>query len=172
MPRQRASVRTRTTSSPASAWTGDAWLYPVHAVADDADAIADAQLALADFADRQPRTVFEAYDHAIPISIGGLFDLIAGVCTTERTCDRRSRVAAAASDLVPENAARDAANDGAQPGRARIAVTRPFEGFDHAVFHALRSDRWVGARPVIAIVVRVLRAAREQHPGRGDDQCD
>ncbi|MCY1522697.1 hypothetical protein D9M68_575620 [compost metagenome] len=87
---------------------------------------------------------------------GALLDLVAGHRTDHGAADGRYRVAAAAADLVAEQATDDAADHRARAaGRGRLAGNH-FDGRYPAVAHAVR----LAAVAVVAIVVIVVAAVR------------
>jgi len=81
---------------------------------DDADTIADAQLALTELVQRDGAARIEPDNRAIPIALVRLFNLVADNSAADCAGDCRRRIAATAAKLVADDATSDAAEDRTQ----------------------------------------------------------
>lgn len=108
----------------------------------------------------------EADDDAVSIAGIRAFDRMPDGCATDRTGNGCRRVAAAAAELMPDDAARDAADDRAEADRCAAAAAVHFERFDDAILGALRNDR-----PALVDRIRlgIRAAAQQRRTGQHDD---
>src|SRR6185437_7255656 len=115
--------------------------HPVDAAVDHAHAVADAQLAFSHVLGRDRAAAVEAHGDAVAIAGVRALDLVADDTPCDGAADGRCSVADPGSELVADDAARDAADHGAEPERRTAAFAIEIDVLDDAVFDPLRDRR-------------------------------
>src|SRR4051794_25757446 len=139
-------------------------LPTIDAVVHDAHAIPHAQLAFADFAERETRAIVESHGDAVAIASVVALDLVADNGTADRAGYRGRCVAAAAANLVTEQSAGDSTDNRAHAARRGLSVTVDVDRLDDAVLDLF------GIRGPIVDGVRLRVCAGAQDAGCCD-QC-
>src|SRR5579862_6032606 len=142
-------------------------LVAVDAAVDDAYSIADAQFTRPHLVEGDRAAVVETDDDAVTIGAVRALDLVADGRAAERTRDRGRGVAAAAAELMTDDAARDAADDRAEADRCAASAAIHVDRFDDAVLGALRDDRSAIDRVGLGVC-----AASDDCGGHDEQDCD
>ena len=112
-------------------------LHPIGAIVHDPDLVAWPQLPFAHLLEDHLPPIVEPHDDSIAIAVVRFLDGVSGECAAKRADDGRSVVAAAASYLVADNTAREAAEDRTKTCRLVRAFAVQLDTLDHAVVDTL-----------------------------------